>query len=70
MKKSNNIKLIRKKLGLSQSEFASLIMVSQSNVSHYERGNQRVPQDIAGRVISLASERGVALSFDDIYITG
>lgn len=70
MKKSNNIKLIRKKLGLSQSEFASLIEVSQSNVSHYERGNQRVPQDIASKVIGLASERGMNLSFDDIYIAG
>ncbi|SQH12998.1 helix-turn-helix transcriptional regulator [Providencia heimbachae] len=67
MKKSNNIKLIRKELGLSQSELASLLEVSQSNISHYERGSQRVPQDIASRVINLAGERGVPITFDDIY---
>jgi len=65
----NNILSIRQRLGLSQAAFGEAIDVSQGNVSHYELGRQQVPPDVARRVISAAAKHGVALSFDDIYIT-
>jgi len=65
--RANNIKQIRERLGLSQIAFADAIGVSQASVSNYERGTQQVSPDVARRVISVAQERGVALTFDDVY---
>ncbi len=65
----NNILHIRKRLGLTQVAFGEAIGVSQGNVSHYEQGRQEVPVDVARRLISAAEERGVVLTFDDIYRT-
>jgi len=65
--KTNNLKLIREQLGLSQAEFAAAIGVSQGNISHYDCQRQEVPPDVARRVICVAQERGIEVSFDDIY---
>lgn len=64
---TNNIKRVREQLGLSQAAFAAAIGVSQGNVSHYERQRQAVPPKVARLVIAAAQERGVHISFDDIY---
>ncbi|WP_080937147.1 helix-turn-helix transcriptional regulator [Burkholderia plantarii] len=63
----NNIKQIRRWLDLSQAAFASAIGVTQGCVSHYECGRQDVSPNVARRIIALASGRGVAVTFDDIY---
>ncbi|HDL7803482.1 TPA: helix-turn-helix domain-containing protein [Yersinia enterocolitica] len=67
MKQKNNIKEVRRLLGLSQADFAAAINVSQGNVSHYEGQRQCVPPDVAIRVISAANTRGVTITFNDIY---
>ena len=63
----NNVQTIRKRLGLSQSAFADAIGVTQGNVSHIESGDQEVMPYLARRIISMAAERGVSVTFDDIY---
>ena len=63
----NNILPIRQLLGMSQVEFGVAIGVSQGNVSHYEQGRQEVPPDVARRLISAAKERGLVLTFNDVY---
>ncbi len=65
----NNIQQIRRRMELSQVAFGAAIGVSQGNVSHYEQGRYEVPPDVARRVIAAAAERGICLSFDDIYST-
>ncbi|MBN3145336.1 MULTISPECIES: helix-turn-helix transcriptional regulator [Pectobacterium] len=67
MKKSNNIKSVRERLGLSQSALAAEIGVSQGNISHYECQRQSVPQDVSNRIIDVAKKRGIEISFNDIY---
>jgi putative transcriptional regulator len=62
----NNIREIRRALGMTQAAFGSAIGVTQGNVSHYERG-QDVPPDVARRVIAAAAAGGVSVTFDDIY---
>jgi len=62
----NQISKIRAKLGVTQQAIAIVLRVSQSNVSHYERG-QNMPPDVAKRLIAFAATRGMALSFEDIY---
>lgn len=63
----NNLKHIRKQLGLSQAELGELIGVSQGNVSHCELQRQEVSPEMARRVIAAAKEKGVQISFNDIY---
>ena len=63
----NNIIDIRKLIGISQAELGAAIGVSQGNVSHYEQGRQEVPPDVARRLISAAKERGLVLTFNDVY---
>ena len=63
----NNVSKIRRIFGLSQKDFGEAIGVTQGNVSHYEQGRQEMPPAVARRVIAAASERGLALRWDDIY---
>lgn len=63
----NNILHIRQLIGISQAELGAAIGVSQGNVSHYEQGRQEVPPDMARRLISAAKERGLVLTFNDVY---
>ncbi len=66
----SNALLIRKRLGMTQEELAEKLNCTQGNVSHYESRGQSIPPDVAKRLIKVADERGVPLSFDDIYSEG
>lgn len=67
MDSMNNIRHIRQRLGLSQEQLGKAIGVTQGNVSHYEAQLQNVPPDVARRVIQAAADRGVVVTFNDIY---
>lgn len=53
-------------MGITQSELAIGIGVTQGNISHYEKG-QTVPPEVAARLIGFAQTLGMSLTFDDIY---
>ena len=53
-------------MGVTQTDLATAIGVTQGNVSFYERG-ATVPPKVAGRLISYARSRGVHISFDTLY---
>lgn len=63
----DTIKTIRERLGMSQAQFARAIGMTQGNISHYELGHQFVPPIVARRIIDIAKDRGVKLSFNDVY---
>lgn len=62
----SNIKSIRERLGVTQAELAVALGMTQGNVSFYERG-QKVPPDVASRLIEYAGTRGHIITFNDIY---
>lgn len=62
----NSIRLIRERLRMTQAALASELRITQGNVSHYEKG-QGVPQEVARRLIQIAADRGLQISFDEIY---
>ncbi len=62
----NAIANVRKRLGVTQAELASALKVTQGNVWFYERGQTVRPQ-VAARLIRYARQRGLALTFDEIY---
>lgn len=63
----NNLKAIRKQLGLTQAELAKLIGCTQGNVGHYENKNQAIPSERAIQLISVAKEHGLEITLEDIY---
>lgn len=54
-------------MGLSQSELATELCVSQGLVSNYERQVNTVSPEVATKLISVALDRGVTINFNDIY---
>lgn len=64
----NNLKIIRKKLGLTQAQLADLIHCTQGNIGHYENKNQTIKPDVAQRILVVAKERGLDISYEDIYV--
>jgi len=63
----SNIKAIRTRLGVTQTELAKGVGCTQGNVGHYERG-QGMPPDVARRLIDYAASLGHVLTFNDIYM--
>lgn len=57
---------IRHRLGLTQAAVAKGLGVTQGNVSLYEKG-QTVPPAVAARLIFVAAEHGILLTFDHVY---
>jgi len=62
----NAISRIRADLGVTQRQLGEALGVTQGNVHFYERG-QTMPPKVARRLIAFASDRGVRVTFDDIY---
>lgn len=63
----NTITTIRKRLGMTQEEFAHALGVSQGTVSNMEVGRHVVRPDTARRVIEVAAAHGHKVTFDEIY---
>jgi putative transcriptional regulator len=62
----NQISTIRAQLGVTQSAMADGLGVTQGNVSNYEHG-QKMPPDVAARLIVYAKARNLLLTYDDVY---
>lgn len=63
----NNVRHIRKRLGLSQSELAGKIGLTQSALSHYENGGCDPLVGTARRLIEFAGTQGISLTLEDVY---
>lgn len=64
----NNLKAIRKQLKLTQAELAKLIGCTQGNIGHYENKNQTISPEVAIQIISVAKDRGLEITLEDIYM--
>lgn len=64
----HNLRAIRHRLGVTQQQLADGLGMTQANVSHYEAG-QTVPPTVARSVIAFAADRGLTLTYDDVYNT-
>lgn len=63
----NAIKAIRARLGLTQTALAELLGCTQGNIGHYENKGQRLPPEMALRVIEVAAARGLPLTMGQVY---
>lgn len=63
----NPIKSIRTRLAVTQAVLAEGIGCTQGNIGHYENKGQTIPPDVARRLIVFATERGLPVTYEDIY---
>ncbi|WEE79431.1 helix-turn-helix transcriptional regulator [Comamonas testosteroni] len=61
-----NLKLIRERLGVTQQAMADGLGCTQSNIGHYEKG-QNIPPAVARLLIQYAGGLGLVITFDHIY---
>jgi DNA-binding transcriptional regulator YiaG len=52
---------------MSQTAIAKILGMSQSNVWMYENRKQRPPPKVADKLIALAKEHGLKLTYNKIY---
>lgn len=56
----NNLKKIRKKLNLTQKDFAKILKTSQSQISLYEKGIKTIPENLKVSINSLLSKKEIS----------
>lgn len=59
------IKRFRMELGLNHKEFAKLLKVNPSTISHYESGRRHPLWPTIKKIVALAKKHGVALKYED-----
>lgn len=68
MTTADNIKNLRKKLCVSQSQLAREIGITPSMISCYERGTREPSYSTVKKLIELAKKNKINLNFDDIRV--
>lgn len=61
MKYENNVKALRVKMGFTQKRFAGKLKITQSAVSHWERGMSNPSIFIAEKISRMAEKKGLTL---------
>ncbi len=64
----NRLPDIRKRLGLSQAQLATLLDMTQGNVAHIENGRQILTLDNAVSLIGVCRSKGIVIGLDDVFI--
>ena len=59
IKVSNLVKSLRKKMGLTQEQFAQKMGVTFSSVNNWENGKRKPQPFLYKRIIELARENGI-----------
>ena len=61
------IKDIRQNLGLTQTELAKAIGISQGAISQIESDSVELTVNVARELIRVSKERGLIISFNDLF---
>lgn len=64
--KIKNVKLLRKKLGITQERFGEIIRVSRSVVCRYEKGSIKPSYHTAKRIVGLAAANGLEIDYETL----
>lgn len=62
----DKIKLLRKKMGLNQYEFADLLNTNQPTICRCEKGKSRPNYKLSKKIIELAKKVKVGLTMDEL----
>ncbi len=67
MRIAENIKKLRFELCVSQSEFAKLLKVTSSSISHYESGKRSPNFSAMRKIILLAKSKNIKINLEDLH---
>ncbi|SET28948.1 helix-turn-helix transcriptional regulator [Thorsellia anophelis] len=63
----NNLKQIRKAIGLSQCALSKSIGVTQGAIGHYEAGRRSPDLQTCRAIVEELNSRGASCSLDDVF---
>lgn len=63
----NKLKNLRLKVGMTQSELASLAGYTAGAISHYERGRRKLNLSGCRVIIDILNSRGANVGIDDLF---
>lgn len=65
MSSKEQVKRLRKHLGLSQREFAKLMETHKSSISLWELGIRHPRHEMMRKLVALAKEKGLNMDYSD-----
>ncbi|MBQ0955956.1 helix-turn-helix transcriptional regulator [Serratia symbiotica] len=63
----NNIRIVRERAGLTQSELAKLVGRTSGAICHYETGRRRVGIGLCQKFIHAFKKQGIYVTIDDLF---
>ncbi|MDH2923961.1 putative transcriptional regulator [Nicoletella semolina] len=63
----NKIIIFRKKIGLTQTELASAINITQGALGHYEQQRRNSSLAMARKLVEALNKFGANVSIDDVF---
>ncbi|MBS0878639.1 MULTISPECIES: helix-turn-helix transcriptional regulator [unclassified Tatumella] len=63
----NNLRTIRKRLGMTQGELASAIGLKTAGaICHYEHGRRELSISMSRKILQVLNTKGASVSLDDL----
>lgn len=61
------LKAIRKRVGITQTQLADRVGLTQAAIGHYETGRRKPGLDECRRIVSALNALGADCSLDDVF---
>ncbi|KJH75329.1 MULTISPECIES: helix-turn-helix transcriptional regulator [unclassified Pseudomonas] len=63
----SNMKTIREKIGITQSELAKAVGLTQGAIAHYENDRRKPGLDECRRIVAALNASGATVTLDDAF---